>query len=223
MHNSKCGNQNSENLTDIPHNPYLVLQHVYIITGPFMFPAFSDIANVPTGVFLHTYNTFSLWKGYVTMEVIHSRYTPLSMNMSKAVAETIFEYPWQQPYLTFSNQLQHTQQYITLLLSFNSSPLFSLHYIDIVLPSTTSFPIILHEVFPNKLHTLNIYLQNYCLHNLTKKCGTNLKSVVIRLRLRGRWHRIPSGHRILSARREHIVIVSSSIARSHFQPRVVLS
>jgi hypothetical protein len=41
-------------LTDIPHNPYLVPQYVYLITVPFMFPVLSDIANVPTRVILHT-------------------------------------------------------------------------------------------------------------------------------------------------------------------------
>lgn len=60
MLKSKCRNQSSEYLTDIPHNPDLVPQYVYIITVPFMFPVFSEIANVPTRVFLHTYNTFSL-------------------------------------------------------------------------------------------------------------------------------------------------------------------
>lgn len=60
MHKSKCRNQNSKYLTDIPHNPYLVPQYYYITTVPFIFPVFSDIANVPTRVFLHTYNIFSL-------------------------------------------------------------------------------------------------------------------------------------------------------------------
>lgn len=114
-----------------------------------------------------------------------------------------------------SNQLQHTKQYIVLLHSFNPSPLFSLHYINFVLPITINFPTILHQVFPNKLHMQNIYFQNSCLHNLTKGCGTNHKSVAICLRLRGRRHRIPRGHRVEYAHRKHIIIMSSSIARSH--------
>lgn len=119
-------------------------------------------------------------------------------------------------YISKSITIYSTIKYLTWFIQ--SFPAIFPHYINFVLPCITSFPVILHAEFPNKLHTFNICLLNSCLLNLPQHCGTNHKPVAICLHVRGRWHSMMSRHRIVSTHRKHIVIASEFNIRELIKP-----